>query len=261
MSGGTVTLRREETRGAIFDLDGVIASTAALHERAWGEALAERCRAPAVAGDGAAGDPSGAMPGAAPGLSHDEYRTLLDGRPRLEGAAAILRRRGLPHDTAEAEAFGGRKNALFLAHLDREGAETLPGAVALLDALRRAGIRLGLFTASRNAPRVLGSIGLAGAFDAMVDGATAAAEGLGGKPAPDGVLRCAALLGLPAGRCAYFEDAVSGVAAGRAAGVRRMIGVASGGMAARLRAEGADAVIPSLAAVRVGGTGQEETGG
>ena len=143
----------------------------------------------------------------------------------------------------------GEKNEAFLALLDREGAEALPGAKALLASLRAAGLRTGLFTASRNARRVLGSIGLAEGFDAWVDGEVAATEGLRGKPAPDTPLHCAALMGVEPARCALFEDAMAGVEAGIAGGFRPVVGVTAPAGAARLLAAGAHAVAPSLAEV------------
>jgi sugar-phosphatase len=46
-----------------------------------------------------------------------------------------------------------------------------------------------------------------------------------GKPAPDGYLAAAALLGVPAGESIVLEDSAAGVAAARAAGVRLVVGV------------------------------------
>ena len=46
-----------------------------------------------------------------------------------------------------------------------------------------------------------------------------------GKPAPDGYLAAAALLGTPPGECVVFEDAPAGVEAGYAAGVAEVVGV------------------------------------
>jgi beta-phosphoglucomutase family hydrolase len=226
-----VVLHPAETRAVIFDLDGVVASTAALHERAWRDTLA-------ASGGGAE-------------LGHEEYRTLLDGRPRLDGARALLGARGLPADDAAVGAFAEAKTARFRAALDAEGAQALPGARALLAALRGAGLGVGLYTASRNAGRVLASLSLEEAFDIRVDGAVAAGLGLAGKPAPDGVLHCAERLGVAPAACAYFEDAVAGIEVGRAAGVGRAIGVGQGPTAVRLRAAGADDVVPSLAAISI----------
>lgn len=230
-----VTLDRAAIDGAVFDLDGVLASTARLHERAWSETVGE---ALAARGDDRP-------------FGREDYLAHMDGRLRLDGARAALLSRGI-EDEALAETVAERKNARFLALLEAEGAEALPGAAALLASLRAAGLRTGLFTASRNARRVLASVGLAEGFDAWVDGEVAGREGLRGKPAPDTPLLCARLMGVDPARCALFEDAVAGVEAGVAGGFRPVIGVAPPDEAHRLLGAGARAVVPSLAAVALG---------
>lgn len=230
-----VTLDPTALDGAVFDLDGVLASTARLHERAWSETVGAALR---ERGD--------ERP-----FGREDYLRHVDGRLRLDGARGALRARGI-EDEALAEAVAHRKNTAFLALLEREGAEALPGAAALLAALRAAGLRTGLFTASRNARRVLSSVGLAEGFDAWVDGEVAAERGLRGKPASDTPLACARLMGVAPERCALFEDAVAGVEAGVAGGFRPVVGIAPPDEAARLLAAGARAVVPSLAAVALG---------
>ena len=57
----------------------------------------------------------------------------------------------------------------------------------------------------------------------------------------------AAALGVPAARAVVIEDAVTGVAAGRAGGFGLVIGVDRGAGAQTLREAGADAVVSDLA--------------
>jgi len=62
---------------------------------------------------------------------------------------------------------------------------------------------------------VLGVVGLADVFDAVVTRDDVAR----GKPAPDTFLRAAALLAVEPGRCLVYEDSVIGLEAARAAGM------------------------------------------
>ena len=71
-------------------------------------------------------------------------------------------------------------------------------------------------------------------------------EHLKGKPAPDMFLAAAAAVGVPANEAAVFEDALAGVAAGRAGGFGFVVGVDRIGQADALRAHGADVVVSDL---------------
>jgi len=229
----TVSLDAASLDGAVFDMDGVVTSTARVHERAWktvfDRVLAER------------GDERP--------FTHEDYRAYVDGRIRADGVRTFLSSRGIAPEEPLVERIAAEKNDIFVNLVETDGADVLPGARELLGALRAAGLGVGLFTASRNAERVLGAAGLLDAFDARVDGYVAAAEDLAGKPAPDLPLACAARLAVAPGRCAFFEDAVAGVEAGRAGGFARVIGVAEGADADNLIAAGADETVPSLAHV------------
>jgi beta-phosphoglucomutase-like phosphatase (HAD superfamily) len=80
-----------------------------------------------------------------------------------------------------------------------------------------------------------------------VDGVTAREHSLPGKPAPDTFLYGAKLLGVAPEQCAVFEDALAGVAAGKAGGFGIVIGVDRVGQADALREHGADIVVQDLA--------------
>jgi beta-phosphoglucomutase-like phosphatase (HAD superfamily) len=92
---------------------------------------------------------------------------------------------------------------------------------------------------------VLRAAGLA--FDVVVDGALAHELGLAGKPAPDVFLEAARRLGVTPAQAAVFEDALAGVAAGRAGKFGLVVGVDRAGQATELRAAGADTVVADLA--------------
>jgi len=106
---------------------------------------------------------------------------------------------------------------------------------------------MAVVTSSENAGAVLRAAGLQGTFDVRVDGIVARELGLAGKPAPDGFQEAARRLGVLPAHAAVFEDALSGVAAGRAGGFGLVVGVDRSGQAAALAGHGADVVVGNLA--------------
>ena len=98
--------------------------------------------------------------------------------------------------------------------------EAYAGSVRYVRAARDAGLRRAVVSSSANCRDVLVAAGIEDLFEARIDGMVAEREHLRGKPAPDTFLAGARALGLEAGRAAVFEDALAGVAAGRAGHVR-----------------------------------------
>jgi HAD superfamily hydrolase (TIGR01509 family) len=84
-------------------------------------------------------------------------------------------------------------------------------------------------------------------FEARIDGLVAEREHLRGKPAPDTFLAGARALRLEPAEAVVFEDALAGVAAGRAGRFRFVVGVDRLGQADALREHGADIVVSDLA--------------
>jgi beta-phosphoglucomutase family hydrolase len=226
-------------RAGLFDLDGVLTPTAALHRRAWREMFE---------------DYFASMPGVAP-YTEQDYFEHLDGRPRFDGVREVLASRGIslpdgqPEDTADRltiHGLGNRKNLVFAELLARDGVEPYPGAEELLERLHELGVRTAVVSSSRNARQVLVAAGLLEHFELLVDGEVAAAHHLAGKPAPDTFRYAAERLGVPVELCVVVEDAASGVQAGRDGGFGTVVGVDRGAGAAALLAAGADVVITSL---------------
>ncbi|MDR1711525.1 MAG: HAD-IA family hydrolase [Propionibacteriaceae bacterium] len=225
--------------GYLFDLDGVLAPTAELHRRAWERMFAEFLAS---------------LPGTAAYTDFDYYHHL-DGRPRCDGIADVLKSRcvelpwGSPDDPPDAITvcgLGNRKDAYFLAALDAGGLAPYPETVSVLRALDSRAAVFAVVSSSQNAQKVLDRTGLSGWFPHVVDGRYRVANGLGGKPAPDMFLAAADLVGLPPANCAVVEDAISGVAAGRAGGFGLVVGVDRGSQAQALLDAGADVVVDSL---------------
>lgn len=218
---------------AIFDMDGVITRTAHLHAKAWKQLfdafLQERGRA------------------FEPFDAHAEYRALVDGKPRIEGVRSFLRARGIELGEKEQAALAKRKDALFEQQLAAQGVEAFSSTLHLVQELRDRGVRTGMVTSSRHGREILRSAGIESLFDVRLYGIDLETLGLKGKPDPDMFLRCAAELGAAAARTLVFEDAVSGVQAGRRGAFGLVVGVDRGGNEAALRRAGADVVVQDLA--------------
>jgi beta-phosphoglucomutase family hydrolase len=230
----------------LFDLDGVLTETAAVHAAAWKELFDDylQCRS------ARSGEPFVAFDAVR------DYETYVDGKPRDDGTRSFLQSRGivLPEGTSddppEAETIRGlgiRKNMVFLQRLREQGVAVFPGSLRYLQAVRAAGLHLAVVSSSKNTTQVLEAAGLRDSFDAQVDGLTAARDGLRGKPAPDTYLAAAQALHVSPAQAAVFEDALAGVEAGRAGGFGRVVGVDRLGQRDALLHHGADVVVADLA--------------
>ncbi len=233
----------EGVTACLFDLDGVLTDTAAVHNRAWSQTFDEFLEAR----DGA---------GFRPFDPGDDYNRYVDGKRREDGVRSFLASRGVelpeggpddPPDAQTVHGVGNRKNELLLATIARDGVEVYEGSRTYLRAARDAGLRRAVVSSSANTAQVLEVTGLAEYVELRVDGVTAREEQLPGKPAPDTFLRAAELLGVPATQAVVFEDALAGVEAGRAGRFGYVVGVDRVGQAAELRERGADVVVQDLA--------------
>lgn len=240
----------------IFDMDGVITKTAAVHFQAWKQLFDEYLARAAEATDGASAGSDGRFRP----FTEEDYLRYVDGKPRYDGVRDMLASRdirlpwGDPADAAGAETvcgLGNRKNDLFTHVVRTKGVEVYPSTVTLIDRLREAGVRTGVVSASNNTSEVLDAAGVHQLFQAQVDGLVATELGLPGKPDPAPFLEAARRLGVPPARAVVVEDAQAGVQAGHAGGFGLVIGVDRTGQAEALRAHGADVVVDDLADVSV----------
>jgi beta-phosphoglucomutase family hydrolase len=230
----------------LFDLDGVLTRTATVHAAAWKEMFDGFLR------DWA--DEHGAD--FVPFDAGDDYDRYVDGRPRADGTRTFLAARGIelpegqdddPPGTRTVAGLGNRKNEIVLRRIRADGVEVYESSVAYVRAVRSAGLRTAVVSSSANTGDVLAVTGIGDLFDARVDGVVARERHLPGKPAPDTFLAAAAALDVPARRAVVFEDALAGVAAGRAGGFALVVGVDRVGRAGELRRHGADVVVGDLA--------------
>lgn len=187
----------------VFDMDGVLLSTDRMHFEAW-KALADRL-----------------------GLPFDETKAQRClGLSRMESLEIVLEGSGRSFTAEEKEALAEEKNRHYRALLRGLTPGDLPEeTVEVLCELRRRGYRLALASSSKNAPEILSRTGLGELLDCAVDGNDVKRA----KPDPEVFLLAAQRLGVAPERCVGVDDALSGVAAARAAGMTvAAVGFASG---------------------------------
>jgi beta-phosphoglucomutase len=204
---------------AIWDVDGTLVDTAELHFDAWVE-LAREIDRPFTRADFAA----------------------TFGRRNPEIIRGLFDEQATDARVAE---IGERKELRYREAAVRAGVTLLPGAAELLRGLRAAGWpqAVGSSAPRANLDLILDLTNTRPYFQAVV----AMEDTTRGKPDPQVFLTAAAKLGVPPSRCVVFEDAVAGVQAAAAAGMKcvavRFVGHHP---AEALRAAGADRVVECL---------------
>lgn len=187
-------------RAFIFDLDGVITDTAELQYRSW-QRLADEEGLPFTRQD------------------NEALRSV----PRRESLRRLLKGKVVDEDTAQA--WMKRKNDYYLALLDSDPPEMLPGIGELLAEASAAGIKRAVASASRNAFIVLQKLNALDMFDVIAD----ASSVVHSKPAPDLLLWTAGRLNVSPQNAVVFEDAEAGVQAALVGGFR-VIGIGDAGV-------------------------------
>ncbi|MFD5121101.1 HAD family hydrolase [Streptomyces sp. NPDC058385] len=234
----------------VFDTDGVLLDSAVLHASAWKTAFDGCLDAWAAGGTGPR-----------PFDADREYRELVDGKPRYDGALAFLSARGIglpPGERGNAPGCGtvwavaARKEQIFSETLTSRAVEAFTDVRPALGELKARGVRCAAVSASRHARALLESAALVGLFDALVDGEDTARLGLAGKPDPALFLEAAGRLGALPAHTAVVEDAIAGVGAGRRGGFGLVVGIdrsPDAHLADSLRSAGADLVLSDLGAL------------
>ena len=228
-----------ETRACLFDLDGVLTQTSKLHAAAWKEMFDEYLRKHSHE----TGQPF------VPFDSVRDYNLYVDGKLRLDGARSFLSSRGIELPEESVIELARQKDVLVLQKMENEHVEAYEGSIRYLHAAREAGLRTAVVSSSKHCAQALASAGIADLFDARIDGNIAAEEHLAGKPAPDTYLAAAHAVGVDPAQAVIFEDALSGVEAGRAGHFGYVVGVDRVGQSEELRRHGADVVVTDLASL------------
>ena len=187
-------------KACLFDLDGVIVDTAVYHFQAWRRLANEL------------------------GFDFTEHQNeQLKGISRMESLELILNWGGVTLTAEEKEAWATKKNQWYLdLVMQMTPKEVLPGVPDFLTALRANGIKIALGSASKNSKLILERIQMLDYFDAIIDGNNITK----GKPDPQVFLMGAEATGAQPSECVVFEDAVAGVQAAKAGGMKA-VGIGS----------------------------------
>jgi beta-phosphoglucomutase len=204
----------------VFDLDGVLANTASLHQAAWKQLVDELD-----------------LPWA------ENLGEKLKGVDRATSLDLVLGEAADNYTPQQKQQMADRKNGYYRKATESlTAADLLPGALDALRAARAAGLKIALASASRSASELVKRMGISEFFNHIVDASTISKA----KPDPEIFQRAAAALGVDPRQCLGIEDAQAGVASIKSAGMAA-IGI---GDAITLRE--ADVVLPDLMAFKLG---------
>lgn len=192
-------MNQQKVRALIFDMDGVLVSTDIYHTKAW-IGLGEKYGFP----------------------TPENIGDLVRGVGRMDALEIAISESGREFTDEEKQEMATYKNDLFLEYVSAmTEADVSEDVRKTLATLREKGYLLAVGSSSKNTGKILGLCNLTDAFDQIADGTMIENS----KPAPDIFLKAAELLGVDPKDCAVVEDANSGVAAAKAAG---MLAVAVG---------------------------------
>jgi beta-phosphoglucomutase len=209
-----------DPQACIFDLDGVIVDTARYHYLAW-KRLADQLNINFTEKD----------------------NERLKGVSRMASLNIILEIGKMHLNDRTKGKYAALKNEWYVDYISRmTPAEILPGSIEFINELRKAGIKVGLGSASRNTPLILERVGMKHLFDAVADGNVVHKA----KPDPEVFLTAAKMLKADPRFCVVFEDAVAGVEAALNAGMI-CIGIGSGKILTK-----AHYVVPGLSVMNMG---------
>jgi beta-phosphoglucomutase len=181
-------------KAVIFDLDGVIIDTAHYHYIAW-KRLASEFNINLT-------------------IEQNEH---LKGVSRMRSLEIILEMGNINLPEEEKDRLADKKNSWFVEYIESiRPEEIFPGVIDLILAMKKKGMKIALASSSKNAGRVIDLLKIAGLFDAMVDGTMITHT----KPHPEIFLTAASRLGVLPAECVVFEDAVAGVEAALAGGMK-----------------------------------------
>ena len=262
----------------LFDMDGVVTRTAAVHFAAWKKIFdALLLRHAGANGNQSKQNESGQNQKP---FTQEDYLEYVDGKPREDGVRSFLESRGIKlpdqsnkksndqsnkqsneqsdkqsnhasNGSDSVDSIAEAKDEEFLRLIHKNGVEPYETTVSLIRMLRDVGIATALVTASKNGAEILKVTKLGPLFDATVTGVDASELNLHGKPEPDVFLEAARRLSVKPARAVVVEDAEAGVAAGHNGHFGLVIGVARQNNTEALKKHGADVVVTDLSEASV----------
>lgn len=177
----------------IFDLDGVLVDTAKYHYLAWKQLAAQL------------------------GFEFTlEQNEALKGVSRMRSLEILLADGGLSgkFTDAEKEKLAAEKNDIYVRYIrELKQEELFPGVVETFRAMKAAGVKIALGSASKNASMILDRLQITPYFDAIIDGTKVTKA----KPDPEVFLLAAQELGIAPCDCVVFEDSQAGIEAAKSA--------------------------------------------
>ncbi|HSW99239.1 MAG TPA: HAD family phosphatase [Candidatus Saccharimonadales bacterium] len=181
-------------QAVLFDMDGVLLDSEPLHYEATKRTWARHGHH----------------------LTYDEYKRHFGGKTDKEGFTEYGKLVGMT--TAAVRGLLAEKARAYQAVAAGSAFQPCAGTLEYIDWLVTQGVPIALVTGSLRAEAelVLRAFRLENAFSALV----AAEDVAHGKPHPEGYLKGAAALGVEPEACIVVEDAPSGIAAARSAGMR-----------------------------------------
>lgn len=181
-------------KACLFDMDGVIVDTAKFHFKAW-HRLAESLGVPFT----------------------EEQNEQLKGVSRVDSLEKILKWGNITLPQERKEELMTLKNQWYLDYVATVTPdEMLPGVPAFLNELKKASIKIGLGSSSKNAELILDKLEITPLFETIIDGNKVQRS----KPHPEVFLRGAEELNISPSDTIVFEDAQSGVKAAIDGGFR-----------------------------------------
>lgn len=203
-------------KAVIFDLDGVITDTAEYHFLSW-KKLSEDYNIPFNH------------------MTKDDFR----GFSRMKSLEILLTKQNLKHkfSNSKKEELTTIKNQYYLEMIEGIGPKDfLPGAKELIQNFKKKKIKQAVASSSKNAKPVLKRLKIIHEFCAVIDGYDIKQA----KPRPEIFLLAAKQLGINPKNCLVIEDAVSGIEAGKRAGMKTL------GLGSKKLLKDADLVLNSL---------------
>lgn len=189
----TVYRQFGQVRGLLFDLDGTLADTMAVHCKAYRNVLSRR----------------GGQ------LDEEDFYALV-GPPAAVTIPLFIRASGLPDPDADTvKAVHAEKKAEFEFLIAHDPLEALPAARLLKTEAGLRGIAVVTSANRQGAESVLRSLGL---FD-LIDVIVTAEDVSRGKPDPEPYAKALDLLGLDKQQALAFEDHDMGIDSARSAGL------------------------------------------